>query len=112
MKLLLCRHCFDVFKLDIEMRQCKCGKVRGRYDSNGATAETTDNKYTVNIALGNGSVFLAIREMEEHREDTEDRAGRSDYYQRGQGQIEYAWVRPNNGPGNPHTRLLEAGDDK
>lgn len=107
MKLLLCQSCFDVFKLDYDLRQCKCGKVKGKYDPNGATAITTDNEFTVNLALGNGSVIQAIYEMREHQKDTNDSATRDEYYQRGQGKIEYAWARPNNGPGNPHTRLLE-----
>lgn len=108
MKLLLCAACFDVFKLTTgELRQCKCGKVKGKYDDNGATAVTTDNEFTINLALGNGSVQQAIWEMREHRAATKNKAPRSDYYQPGQGKIDYAWVRPNNGPGNPHTRLLD-----
>ena len=31
MKLLLCLHCHDVFKLDITPRTCKCGRASGRY---------------------------------------------------------------------------------
>lgn len=109
MKLLLCLNCFDVFKLTRKnMRQCECGKVKGRYDDNGATAETTDNEYTVNLALGNGSVQRAIVQMRMHQLASKNKAVRSEYYEPGQGKIEYAWIRPNTGPGNPHTRTLEA----
>ncbi len=107
MKLLLCTKCFDVFKLDYDLRTCKCGKVKGKYDANGATAVTTDNEFTINLALGNGSVMQAIAEMKALEKSTEGKAPRDAYYQTGQGRILYAWARPNNGNGNPHTRLLE-----
>lgn len=108
MKLLLCKDCYDVFKLDYEMRQCKCGKVKGRY-LDGRMAEVS--KDGVSIALGNGSVELAYGQMLGHRDGTGDKAPREDYYKPGQGKIEYAWVRPNSGPGNPHTRIIEEADD-
>lgn len=108
MKLLLCTNCFDVFKLTTgHLRQCSCGKVKGRYDDNGSTAETTNNEWTVNLALGNGSVMSAMADMKTHQMMTKDQAGRDEYYQEGNGKIEYAWARPNTGPGNPHTRVLE-----
>jgi hypothetical protein len=31
MKLLLCEKCNDIFKLDLTLRQCKCGAVKGKY---------------------------------------------------------------------------------
>ena len=38
MKLVYCPKCLDVFKLDREMRQCKCGESKGIYnDSVNAT---------------------------------------------------------------------------
>lgn len=111
MKLLLCTKCFDVFKLDYDLRQCKCGEVKGKYDANGSTAQTTDNEYTVNLALGNGSVLNAIACMRVLQKSTDNKAPRDAYYKDGQGQIMYAWARPNNGPGNPHTAPLEEQQD-
>lgn len=38
MKLVFCPHCQDMFKLDREMKQCKCGESKGIYnDSVNAT---------------------------------------------------------------------------
>lgn len=106
MKLLLCENCWDVFKLTRdEMRQCKCGKVKGRYITN-SLAEVSAN--AVSIALGNGSVEQAIENMREHQKETDDLGDRSSYYEETNGQIVYAWVRPNSGPGNPHTKIIEA----
>lgn len=85
------------------MRQCKCGAVKGRY-LNMAEAELSEN--AISIAIGNGSLERAIVEMEGYFNKTLGQAGRSDYYKEGNGKIEYAWVRPNSGPGNPHTKLL------
>ena len=31
MKLLFCPDCWDMFKLEKEMRSCTCGKCKGRY---------------------------------------------------------------------------------
>ena len=31
MKLLLCKDCQDIFKLNYDKRTCKCGKVAGKY---------------------------------------------------------------------------------
>lgn len=107
MKLLLCLKCFDVFKLDYELRTCKCKEVKGKYDPDGITAVTTDNEFTINLAMGNGSVIQAIEDMRELKADSDNKAPRSAYYQEGSGAINYAWVRPNNGEGNPHTKLLK-----
>lgn len=35
MKLILCGSCYDVFKLDYDLRSCKCGKCSGAYESDG-----------------------------------------------------------------------------
>lgn len=107
MKLLLCTKCFDVFKLDYDLRQCKCGEVKGKYEANGATALTTDNEATISLALGNGAVMNAIADMKTHQRNTDNTAERFEYYLQGNGLISHAWVRPNNGPGNPHTKLLK-----
>lgn len=109
MKLLLCEDCWDVFKLTRgEMRKCKCGKVKGRYLDN-VTAEVSPN--AVSIAIGNGSLEQAIEDAYRNLRHSNGEAERKSYYEPGKGKIEYAWVRPNSGPGNPHTRLIEKEAD-
>lgn len=105
MKLVLCPKCSDVFKLDLGvMRQCKCGHVKGRYIDN-VHAEVS--KDAVSIAIGNGSLQQSWIEAGTHQATTNDTAERAEYYQDGQGKIEYAWVRPNEGPGNPHCKVIK-----
>ena len=38
MKLIYCWNCYDVFKLDTELRTCKCGRASGKYNKDGYTA--------------------------------------------------------------------------
>lgn len=102
MKLLLCPECSDVFKLDFEMRKCKCGKIKGRYIDN-VLAEVS--KEAISIAIGNGSVEQAWRNMILLKDKSKNKANRSDYINKAK--IEYAWVRPNDGAGNPHTKIIK-----
>lgn len=103
MKLVLCVECFDVFKLDYEMRTCKCKRVKGRYIDN-VMAEVSEN--AISIGLGNGAVANAIYAMNALYQNSDGQADRRDYIDTAP--IVAAWVRPNEGPGNPHTRVLEA----
>lgn len=97
MKLIFCDACYDVFKLSLELRSCECGKCRGRYDDNHATAVTNGEGYA--LAIGNGSLQKALM---------------------GRAQFEYtsthhgyeiplttflAWVRPHDGDQNPRSRV-------
>lgn len=103
MKLLLCADCWDVFKLAVgKMRKCSCGKVKGRYLDN-LTAEVSEN--AISLAIGNGSLATAISSMLYLKTKTKDKATRDDYIRHAR--IEYAWVRPNSGDGNPHTKLIK-----
>jgi hypothetical protein len=102
MKLVLCGDCFDVFKLDRRMRYCKCKNVKGRYLKDNLHAEVSGR--AISIALGNGSVVEAIGKMQSYRSETDDKANRSDYIR--ECRIDYAWVRPNEGPGNPHCKVI------
>lgn len=88
MKLLLCPACWDVFKLAIRTRSCQCGAVSGRYVDN-LYAEV--NGKGVSLAIGNGSLFNAMRAVEGGAE-------RADVM---------CWTRPNEGPANPHTRVVK-----
>lgn len=105
MKLLICDQCHDVFNLSYELRRCSCGHTKGKYDTNGSTAVVNGNGYS--LAIGNGDlvrVIRALREMEQHNETADkDRAffNSPDSPTR----LRYAWVRPHDGPGNPHTRI-------
>ena len=109
MKLLYCEYCQDLFTLSCTvMRSCECGRVKGRY-INEREAEVSQG--AISIAISNQALMQAIYDMRFHQALTGDKAGRSDYRQADHGRIEDVWVRPNTGPGNPHTRLLgdEAG---
>jgi len=99
MKLICCPDCQDVFKLDPdEKRTCKCGKCSGEYIDN---SNAVTNGYGISLAIGNGSLNGAILDL---RVDKKHR-GRSEYID--QFKV-LCWVRPNEGMGNPHTRI----DDK
>ncbi len=105
MKLIYCNECQDMFKLDIgNMRWCKCGAVSGRYVNN-VQAEVSYN--AVCIAIGNGALYQAIADMQQHRFDTGDLAKREEYYQPNKGLISHAWIRPSEGAGNPHSKVLK-----
>jgi hypothetical protein len=105
MKVLYCEKCGDLFKLmRKELRHCKCGRVKGKYRTR-KYALVSD--HAVSIKIPNGSIKEAIRKMQrlkKHKPKSKD----TDYK-------EYsaipAWVRPNNGPGNPHTEPLKEQTD-
>lgn len=58
MKLLFCRDCADVVKLQYEIRRCKCGQARGRYLEDGWHAEVWGDRTDV-IGLHNRDVLAA-----------------------------------------------------
>src|SRR2546421_6052563 len=104
MKLLYCENCEDIFKPGFnELRTCECGRVKGRYINDG---EAEVSPEAVSIAISNVSLLEAVEDMRRHQAETNDQAGRHDYYQWQNGLISYVWVRPNSGPGNPRTRLI------
>ena len=89
-----------MFKLNREMRSCSCGKIKGRY-LNDLEAEVS--KEAISVAIGNGSFFNTIKEMEiQHVLVTT--ADREFYMENCK--IEFAWLRPNEGPGNPHSKVI------
>lgn len=103
MKLLFCPECQDIFKLKVgEMRFCECGHVYGKYADNGRDAYVSESG--VSIAIGNGSLREAIFGMMALQAKSKNSADRKSY-QTG-GKIEYAWVRPNEGEGNPHCKVI------
>jgi hypothetical protein len=103
MKLMFCDNCQDVFKLATEeLRRCKCGRVEGRYLVDGRGAISNGKGFC--LAIGNGSIMQGIAEMEMLRKDTHDKASRQDYIKHG---AVLAWIRPHEGPGNPHMTIVE-----
>jgi len=93
MKLLFCDRCWDVFKLGMNLRECNCGAVKGKYINN---EEAVVNGEGYSLAIGNGSLIQGIRKS------LEIDAPRSEFITKA-GMI--AWARPHSGPGNPHTTV-------
>jgi hypothetical protein len=96
MKLLFCDRCYDLFKLDFELRSCKCGLVKGQYINN---SEAVVNGKGVSLAIGNGSLLRAVYGWLSAGND-HDR----DHYLN-KNKVEFCWVRPHSGEGNPHTTI-------
>lgn len=93
MKLLLCPYCYDVFKLAYDVRQCECGRVKGRYLLDGHRAETNGNG--INLALDNTQLLPIAGHQLDHP---------STQYM----EPEYmfrAWVRGHDGPSNPRSSI-------
>lgn len=64
MKLIVCTDCWDVFKLETELRHCKCGKCQGRYLDDGLNAEY-GGECAIPIGFHNTSLLGAIRSQPE-----------------------------------------------
>lgn len=50
MKLLFCRHCGDVVKLQRTIRRCKCRAVSGKYLPDGAHAVVSKDALVIGLA--------------------------------------------------------------
>ena len=61
MKLVLCMLCYDVFKLDEELRKCKCGQCEGRY-LNHIDAEYK-GKHAVPLGFANSSLIRSVSQQ-------------------------------------------------
>ena len=97
MKGIYCPGCHDIVLLALhEERTCRCGACKGLYVSR---QEAITNGEGIALAIGNGSLETAITRLT-HTGDIEDR----DYY-RDNTNIQKCWVRPHEGPGNPHTTV-------
>lgn len=59
MKLLFCKKCQDIFKLQKEIRSCFCGDTKGRYLDN-LNAEYS-GKYAIPLRFANSTLVAAIR---------------------------------------------------
>jgi len=60
MKLILCRKCQDVFKLQYDRRECNCGEAWGKYEDDGYHARY-GGQSAVPIGFGNGSLATAVK---------------------------------------------------
>ncbi len=103
MKLVYCQDCQDLFKLSYVTRVCECGRVYGRYLNN---EEVEVSPTTISIAIGNTDLRAAIEAMQIQALLTGNTASKAAYYQPEHGLIKRAWVRPNCGPGNPRSRVI------
>ncbi len=63
MKLVLCRDCSDVIKLDYERRYCKCGHSGGNYKEDGIHAVVVGDA-AVALGLDNKSMAQAFHNGE------------------------------------------------
>ena len=97
MKLLYCPACADVFSLDLHLKQCKCGRSKGLY-VDAVNAEVTSG--AISVAIGNGSMMQAVSRVVGRKDGPLDRQAWQE-----EGKLNFAWVRPNEGPGNPHTKV-------
>ena len=96
MKLIVCLECADVFQLRVsDMRYCDCGACSGMYNADRTTAVVSGP--AISLAIGNGSLINAIYKLKQSGMD-KDR----DWYI-DECKVTHCWVRPNSGPGNPHT---------
>ena len=102
MKLLFCPNCDSIFNLSYKEKQCECGKVKGRYINN---VEAEVNGVGVSIAIGNGSLFKAIHEVDSNQDDwRNDEKWWAWWEQRPSKNMILAWTRPHSGKANPHTK--------
>jgi hypothetical protein len=63
MKLIICRKCQDIFKLDYKPRTCKCGQSKGKYLQDGINAQYSGP--AVPIGFANSSLANAVNNQPE-----------------------------------------------
>jgi hypothetical protein len=104
MKILYCKTCKNLVKLTRrEVRFCDCGRVQGRYLRDGRKAEIFLGGPAISIVISTPTWKRARHKVEKSLKQKRD-LSRKDYKKVGK---LIAWVRPNSGKGNPHTRLRE-----
>ena len=104
MKLLFCPECGAMFSLRIGItKTCDCGRVSGQYNDR---CQAEVNGKGIAVAIGNGSLHDAIYRMQQSKHmHYADRDHFKDSCR-----VEYCWVRPHEGPGNPHTTVAKQID--
>jgi hypothetical protein len=99
MKLLLCNSCGDLFNLDLHLKSCSCGKVKGKYiDRQNAVV----NGEGQSIAIGNRSLDHAIFNALHLEDDPRQREYVDPWHHSAS---IMCWARPHEGPANPHTKV-------
>ena len=58
MKLIFCKECQDIFKLDFEMRFCKCKKSSGKYLDNSKAVYY--GEFAIPIGINNHQLANAV----------------------------------------------------
>lgn len=85
MKLLFCPKCQDLFRLDFELKTCKCGEVKGMYT--GKTLSETNGKGLC-LAIDNNDILRVLRSGPvETKKPIE------------------CWFRPHSGELNPNSKV-------
>jgi hypothetical protein len=99
-KILYCEKCESLVKLTRKkIRSCECGKIVGRYLGK-SQAEIFLGAPAISIVISTPS-FKAARKRLKWTQKHRRKSSREDYKSIGS---VVAWIRPNSGPGNPHTR--------
>lgn len=94
--------CSDVFKLSTsELRSCRCGLVKGRYNEDGHTSVT--NGQGVCIGVSNPTLLTAVHNLTDLLNSPESCTYDSF---RGDFSVEM-WVRPHTGSGNPRNTVIK-----
>jgi len=101
MKLLLCTTCWDIFKLEFEMRSCKCGCTKGKYLSDGLKAVVNGN----GISLGILNQDLAAAMNSFHGLPNKDNLTAEDF--KNANCNVNMFLRPHEGKSNPNTKVIE-----
>ncbi len=111
MKLLYCDVCGDIFNLTgIRVKECHCGRVKGVYIN---YSEAIVNGNGISIAIGNGALSSAVhqKQLMEYDQTLTDEPDydRKDYQV--MCKVNYCWIRPNEGTGNPHQFIKPDTDE-
>jgi len=99
MKLLFCPNCGDIFNITpSEVRKCRCGDVRGKYNPDGHTAVTNGNGFC--LGINNNDLRKAIMAYSSYP-NVEDK----DYEFCRQCLGVEVWIRSHRGPSNPRSEV-------
>ena len=98
MKALYCPKCHDIVLLVFDLRTCRCGEVKGYY---------RNERYAVTNGRGIAMVF-GTGDFEDAliRLANTDTTFNREFYQE-HCRLNWVWVRPHTGDGNPHTTVEE-----
>lgn len=99
MKVMFCANCGDIFSLTpSEVRECRCGTVKGKYNPDGHTAVTNGEGY----CLGVNNHTLRDAMLTYGKVPGVEERGYE--WQRDNLKVE-VWIRPHSGPSNPRSEV-------